>query len=94
MMYSEKPHAINTEQPAKTPRPRRPGLVLTDRAMQSVAIERPPMGGGFPKRLVKQAGRLEISHTREGQVFFALFDRAGSWLAERCLAAGPVAVPG
>lgn len=62
----------------------KPGLVLTDCAMRAVAADRPPMGGGFPLRLIKRAACLEIAHSRAGAVFFTLVGPANAILGAVC----------
>lgn len=61
-------------------RSRRPTLVLTGHAMAAVAADLPPMGGGFPQRLIQKALRLEVSHDRGGGVHFSLLAESGAVL--------------
>lgn len=61
-------------------RSRRPTLVLTGHAMAAVAADLPPMGGGFPQRLIQKAQRLEVSHDSAGGVHFTLLAGDGAVL--------------
>lgn len=73
---------------------RKPGLVLTDRTMRAVAADLPPMGGGFPQRLIKRAASLEISHARTGEVSFTLKCPADAVLGEVCFHPADDKLPG
>ncbi|MEX3983868.1 hypothetical protein AB4Y45_33325 [Paraburkholderia sp. EG287A] len=61
---------------------RRNRFTLTGDAMRAVAKDRPPMGPGFQKKLIKRAARLEVGGNYEGRAFFALRDAAGELLGE------------
>lgn len=61
---------------------RRNRFTLTGDAMHAVAADRPPMGPGFSRKLLKRAARLEVGGNYEGRAFFTLRDAAGELLGE------------
>jgi len=50
--------------------------------MQAVAADRPPMGPGLSKDVIRLGASLEIANDREGRAYFTLKGRTGEVLAD------------
>ncbi|MBK3780243.1 hypothetical protein G3A43_08230 [Paraburkholderia aspalathi] len=61
---------------------RRNRFILTGDAMHAVAADRPPMGPGFSRKLLKRAASLDVGGNYEGRAFFTLRGNAGELLGE------------
>lgn len=56
--------------------------------MQAVAADRPPMGPGLSKEVIRRGVSLEIANDREGRAYFTLKGRTGEVLADVNFAPG------